>query len=165
MNKSLRKRDAAPPAARQTSHVRGPACALAALLAVVALHVFAETTSGPSVLDDVRTDARVAVVTVAIGQPWPIRRNHDDAVLKGVKQTKLTIPPVARRDVVRRVEDTCVLALGLPVEHQAAPVPPDASAAPPREDSRIALSPQRPRDPTPVWKSDSRRPTPSSRPT
>ena len=56
--------------------VRGPACAFAALLVVVALHVFAEITTGPSLLDDVRTDARVAVVTVAIGQPWPIRQNH-----------------------------------------------------------------------------------------
>ena len=57
-----RKRGAAAPKKQKS----GPACALAALLAVVALHIFAEVTTGPSLLDDVRTDARVAVATVAV---------------------------------------------------------------------------------------------------
>ena len=50
--------------------------------------------------------------------------------LSKLSTQKLTFPPVALRHVVRRVEDTCVLALGLPVEHEAAPVLPDAPAAP-----------------------------------
>ena len=95
-----------------------------------------------------RVDARRGRGLVGAAAPDAVLRmrsgsNHSElnaiaaasAALRGVSNTlstqKLTFPPVARRHVVRRLQHTCVLALGLPVENEAAAaVPPDASAAP-----------------------------------
>ena len=61
--------------------------------------------------------------------------------------TKTNTPPVARAVTLYGASNTHSARPWSPSGDKAAPVPPDASAAPPREDGRIALSPQRPRDP------------------
>ena len=81
----------------------------------------------------------------------------------GVHKHKIPHSPggTARRCTARPTPPR-VLALGLPVEHEAAPV---LRTHRPRRPERTAALHCRTCDPTPAWESNFRRPTPSSRPT